>query len=146
MSAPVEESEQNNVSDALNVNTIRHNSINEKVKTNFCWPFKLFKKGKVIPFEPVECSICLFSIGNKRIYYYNCSHGEFCKSCLDSWKKRGHNCPICRAEAKKKKKKRLHPASRLYRQQQAMQRLVNNINRRRMVDPSDELFNHNRIS
>tara|TARA_B100000902_G_C26736149_1_gene633810 strand:+ start:156 stop:515 length:360 start_codon:yes stop_codon:yes gene_type:complete len=76
-------------------------------KKNFCFPFYLMfrRRKKVAPYEPVDCNICFFSIGASRNYYYKCNHGEFCRSCLDKWSLKSNNCPICRAEAKRKKPK-----------------------------------------
>ncbi len=40
------------------------------------------------------CSICLEKIHNKE--KLECNHC-FCKSCIDTWKKTSHTCPMCRA-------------------------------------------------
>jgi len=53
----------------------------------------------------------------RRRYYYKCQHGEFCKLCLEKWRDKHNNCPICRADSKKKYKKSLRKNSRRRRRQ-----------------------------
>jgi len=72
-------------------------------KKFFCLSFLTFfrRRAKVEPYDPVDCSICFLPIGASRNYYYKCQHGEFCKLCLEKWRDKHNNCPICRAEPKK---------------------------------------------
>jgi hypothetical protein len=88
-------------------------------KKNFCFSFLTFfrRRSKVAPYDPVDCSICFFPIGATRNYYYKCQHGEFCKLCLEKWRDKHNNCPICRADSKKKYKKSLRKNSRRRRRQ-----------------------------
>ena len=88
-------------------------------KNFFCLSFLTFfrRREKVVPYDPVDCNICFFPIGATRNYYYKCKHGEFCKLCLEKWRDKHNNCPICRAEPKKKYKKSSLKNSRTRRRQ-----------------------------
>jgi len=58
-------------------------------------------KTKTIPEELIrECGICFTKKYIPKTRHYDCSHNEFCNSCIIEWKKRGNTCPMCRAEPK----------------------------------------------
>ena len=55
---------------------------------------------KTIPQSMIRtCSICFEIKHIPNTKYYKCIHNEFCKLCVDQWRDRGNDCPICRAPA-----------------------------------------------
>lgn len=68
-------------------------------RKNYNFFYRIFfnKKKQIIPYEKADCNICFNDIDSERNFYFNCEHGEFCKSCLDLWVGRSNTCPICRS-------------------------------------------------
>jgi hypothetical protein len=102
-------------------------------KKFFCLSFLTFfrRREKVVPYDPVDCNICFFPIGATRNYYYKCKHGEFCKLCLEKWRDKHNNCPICRADAKKKYKKKSYQKNSTARRRQLLRFQIQEHSRRR---------------
>lgn len=46
--------------------------------------------------ENSNCPICLSKIGDSEAFTTECNH-TFHKKCIDLWKKKATNCPMCRA-------------------------------------------------